>query len=106
PPQGEPSVIPPGSPWESLGRARGVFDRDVLPPFLGRVRWFEGHGNANISASVMGAVPFAENRDNTAVPWRAIIDAHKPHAGRYLIPMQIDWRKFDREQFNPHALSA
>jgi maltose alpha-D-glucosyltransferase/alpha-amylase len=105
-PEVETLVIPAGSTWESLGRARGVFDRDVLPPFLARSRWFEGHGNANVAASVAGVVPFAEASDTTAVPWLVIVDAHKPNAGRYLIPMQIDWRKFDREQFNPQALSA
>jgi maltose alpha-D-glucosyltransferase/alpha-amylase len=105
-PEVETLVIPAGSTWESLGRTRGVFDREVLPPYLARARWFEGHGAASVSASVMGAVPFADNSDNTAVPWLAIVDAHKPHTGRYLIPMQIDWTKFDREHFNPQALSA
>ena len=105
-PEVETLVIPTGSTWESLGRTRGVFDRDVLPPYLGRARWFEGHGDASISASVAGAVPFADSSDNTAIPWLAIIDTHKPHAGRYLIPMQIDWQKFDRERYNPQALSA
>ncbi len=105
-PEVETLVIPTGSTWESLGRTRGVFDRDVLPPFLGRARWFEGHGDAGITASVAGAVPFANSSDNTAIPWLAIVDTHKPHAGRYLIPMQIDWQKFDRERYNPQALSA
>jgi maltose alpha-D-glucosyltransferase / alpha-amylase len=105
-PEVETLVIPAGSTWESLGRTRGVFEREVLPPYLGRVRWFERQGAAGISVSVMGAVPFADNSDNTAVPWLAIVEAHKPHAGRYLIPMQIDWKKFDREHFDPHAMSA
>ncbi len=105
-PEVETLVIPAGSTWESLGRTRGVFDRDVLPPFLGRARWFEPHGATSIAASIAGAVPFADNSDNTAIPWLAIVDAHKPYAGRYLIPMQIDWHKFDREHFNPQALSA
>ena len=105
-PEVETLVIPAGSTWESLGRTRGVLDRDVLPPFLGRARWFEAHGATSIAASIAGAVPFADNSDNTAVPWLAIVDAHKPHAGRYLLPLQIDWRKFDRERFNPQALSA
>ena len=105
-PEVETLVIPAGSTWESLGRTRGVLDRDVLPPFLGRARWFEPHGATSIAASIAGAVPFADNSDNTAIPWLAIVDAHKPHAGRYLIPLQIDWHKFDRERFNPQALSA
>ena len=106
-PEVETLVIPAGSTWESLGRTRGVFDRDVLPPFLGRARWFEGHGATQ-------ALPLrspARCRSPTTAttqpfPWLAIVDTHKPHAGRYLIPMQIDWHKFDRERFNPQALSA
>jgi maltose alpha-D-glucosyltransferase/alpha-amylase len=105
-PEVETLVIPAGSTWESLGRTRGVFEREVLPPYLARMRWFEGHGATGISVSVKGAVPFADNSDNTAVPWLAIVETHKPHTGRYLIPMQIDWKKFDRERFNPIALSA
>jgi maltose alpha-D-glucosyltransferase/alpha-amylase len=105
-PEVETLVIPVGSTWESLGRTRGVFERDVLPPFLARARWFEGHGGASVSASIIGAVPFAENHDNTAVPWLAVVETHKPNPGRYLIPMLIDWKKFDREHFNPQALSA
>ncbi len=105
-PEVETLVIPAGSTWESLGRTRGVFDREVLPPYLIKARWFEGHGAASVSAAVIGMVPFVDNGDTTAVPWLAIVETHKPHAGRYLIPMQIDWKKFDREHFNPRALSA
>ncbi|MDQ8727330.1 maltose alpha-D-glucosyltransferase [Bradyrhizobium sp. LHD-71] len=105
-PEVETLVIPAGSTWESLGRTRGVFEREVLPPYFARARWFAGQGSTAISVSVTGAVPFAANNDNTAVPWLAIVETHKPHAGRYLIPMQIEWKKFDREHYNPQALSA
>jgi maltose alpha-D-glucosyltransferase/alpha-amylase len=105
-PEVETLVIPAGSTWESLGRTRGVFEQDVLPPYLARVRWFDTQGAASVSASVTGAVPFGNDSDNTAVPWLAIVEAHNPHAGRYLIPMRIEWKKFDREHFNPQALSA
>jgi maltose alpha-D-glucosyltransferase/alpha-amylase len=102
----ETLVIPSGSTWDSLGRTRGVFDREVLPAYLSRMRWFEGHGQSHITAAIAAIVPFADHSDNTAVPWLAIVDTHNPQAGRYLIPMQIDWTKFDRERFNPHALAA
>src|SRR5262245_60586 len=105
-PEVETLVIPVGSTWESLGRTRGVFEREVLPQFLAHSRWFEGHGPTYPSASVNGVVPFADHHDNTAVPWLAIVETHKPHVGRYLIPMHIEWRKFDREHYNPLALSA
>ncbi|ETR78195.1 alpha-amylase [Afipia sp. P52-10] len=111
-PEFETLVIPAGSTWESLGRTRGVFDRDVLPTYFSRMRWFaaesnsDGNGNQPVSAALAAMVPFADSADNTAVPWLAIVDTQKPHAGRYLIPMQIDWHPFDREQFNPNALAA
>ncbi len=35
-PEVETLVIPAGSTWESLGRTRGVFDREVLPPYPGQ----------------------------------------------------------------------
>jgi maltose alpha-D-glucosyltransferase/alpha-amylase len=114
-PEFETLVIPAGSTWESLGRTRGVFDRDVLPSYLARMRWFAAqntgnsdhdNGNTPITASLAAMVPFADSTDNTAVPWLAIVDTQKPQTGRYLIPMQIDWQPFDRERFNPNALSA
>jgi maltose alpha-D-glucosyltransferase / alpha-amylase len=113
-PEFETLVIPAGSTWESLGRTRGVFDRDVMPAYFARMRWFAPDNNRNngangakpITATLAAMVPFADSTDTTAVPWLAVIDTHKPHAGRYLIPMQIDWHPFDREKFNPHALAA
>ena len=106
-PEVETLVIPAGSTWESLGRTRGVFDRDVLPPFLGRgalVRRRMARRALPRSSPARCRSPTTA----TTPPCRGspIVDTHKPHAGRYLIPMQIDWHKFDREHFNPQALSA
>ena len=39
-PEFETLVVPLGATWMSLARTRGVFERDVLPTFLARTRWF------------------------------------------------------------------
>ena len=39
-PEFETLVVPVGATWVSLARTRGVFERDVLPGYLARTRWY------------------------------------------------------------------
>src|SRR5262249_19563465 len=39
-PEYETLVVPPGATWTSLTRTRSIFERDVLPNYLSRTRWF------------------------------------------------------------------
>src|SRR3569623_769199 len=47
-PEFETLVIPVGSTWVSLARERGLFERDVLPGFLSRPRWYPVHNPKHI----------------------------------------------------------
>jgi maltose alpha-D-glucosyltransferase/alpha-amylase len=50
-------------------------------------------------------VPFCDIGDNR--PWIAFFEATQHDvATRYVVPMQIEWVRFDRERFNPKALAA
>jgi maltose alpha-D-glucosyltransferase/alpha-amylase len=105
-PEFETLVVPLGATWVSLARTRGVFERDVLPVHLARTRWYPEHSAQAIHPTLTSAIPFCDIGDNR--PWLAFFEAVTPRGAtaRYLLPMQIEWVRFDRERYNPHALAA
>ncbi|QPF93220.1 maltose alpha-D-glucosyltransferase [Bradyrhizobium commune] len=104
-PEFETLVVPLNSNWVSLARERGVFERDVLPGFLSRTRWYPEHNPKHIKATLTSAVPFSDIGDNR--PWIAFFETPQDDVTtRYVLPMQIEWVRFDRERFNPKALAA
>jgi len=101
----ETLVVPLGSTWVSLARARGVFERDVLPGHLARTRWYPEHRPDSIRPVLVSAVPFCDIGDNR--PWVVFFEARQhDRDARFVLPMQIEWVRFDREHFNPHAFAA
>jgi maltose alpha-D-glucosyltransferase/alpha-amylase len=104
-PEFETLVVPLGATWMSLGRTRGVFERDVLPPHLARSRWFPERRAAAIHTRLTSASPLASEGENR--PWFAFFEATLHGViSRYVMPVQITWKRFDRERFNPNALAA
>ncbi|MBR0904918.1 maltose alpha-D-glucosyltransferase [Bradyrhizobium liaoningense] len=104
-PEFETLVVPVNSNWVSLARERGVFERDVLPGFLSRTRWYPEHNPKQIKTALTSAVPFSDIGDNR--PWIAFFETKQEDVQtRYVMPLQIEWVRFDRERFNPRALAA
>jgi maltose alpha-D-glucosyltransferase / alpha-amylase len=104
-PEFETLVVPLGATWVSLARTRGVFERDVLPGFLARTRWYPERSPAAIRPTLTSAVPFCDIGDNR--PWLAFFEAtQRGVTARYVLPMQIEWVRFDRERYNPRAFAA
>jgi maltose alpha-D-glucosyltransferase / alpha-amylase len=104
-PEFETLVVPVGSTWVSLARTRSVFERDVLPAHLARTRWYPERAPANIHPELTSAIPFCDIGDNR--PWLAFFEPSQQGATeRYVLPLQIEWVRFDRERYNPHALAA
>jgi maltose alpha-D-glucosyltransferase/alpha-amylase len=104
-PEFETLVVPVGSTWVSLARARGVFERDVLPGHLARTRWYPERSSKAIQPSLTSAIPFCDIGDNR--PWLAFFETTQRNTTtRYVLPMQIEWVRFDRERYNPRALAA
>lgn len=104
-PEFETLVVPLGSTWMTLARTRGVFERDVLPSFLARSRWYPERQPKAIQPVLTGAIPFCEIGDNR--PWLVFFETTQRNvATRYLLPMQIEWTRFDRERYNPKAFAA
>ncbi len=105
PPEFETLVVPLGATWVTLGRTRSVFERDVLPPYLSRTRWFPERSPDAITTTVTSAIPFANEGDNR--PWLAFFEwTQRGAATRYTIPLRIRWHRFERERHNPRALAA
>jgi maltose alpha-D-glucosyltransferase / alpha-amylase len=104
-PEFETLVVPINSTWVSLARERGVFERDVLPAHLARTRWYPERSPEAIHPTLTSAIPFCDIGDNR--PWIAFFQTvQNGVAARYVLPMQIEWVRFDREHYNPRALAA
>src|ERR1700726_265331 len=104
-PEFETLVVPLNSTWVSLARERGVFERDVLPGHLARTRWYPERNSKEILPTLTSAVPFCDIGDNR--PWLAFFQTtQRGVTARYVLPMQIEWVRFDRERYNPRALAA
>jgi maltose alpha-D-glucosyltransferase/alpha-amylase len=104
-PEFETLVVPLNATWVSLARTRGVFERDVLPGFLARSRWYPERSPKAIHPTLISAIPFCDIGDNR--PWLAVFEATQAgETARYVLPMQIEWVRFDRERHNPRAFAA
>ncbi len=105
-PEFETLVVPLGATWMSLARTRGVFERDVLPEFLARTHWYPERSPREIHPVLTSAIPFCDIGDNR--PWLAFFEATTKHGtpARYVLPMRIEWVRFDRERYNPRAFAA
>jgi maltose alpha-D-glucosyltransferase / alpha-amylase len=104
-PEFETLVVPLNSTWVSLARTRSVFERDVLPGHLARTRWYPERSPANIRPTLTSAIPFCDIGDNR--PYLTFFQATQRGATqRYVLPMQIEWVRFDRERYNPRAFAA
>jgi len=104
-PEFETLVVPLGATWVSLARTRGVFEREVLPGHLARTRWYPERSAKAILPTVTSAIPFCDVGDNR--PWLAVFEAtQRGETTRYVLPMRIEWVRFDRERYNPRAFAA
>jgi len=104
-PEFETLVVPLGATWVSLARTRSVFERDVLPGHLARTRWYPEHTASLIHPTLTSAIPFCDIGDNR--PWLTFFEVRERGTrARYVLPMLIEWVRFDRERYNPHALAA
>src|SRR5262249_42685469 len=72
---------------------------------LARTRWFPERNPGEIRPTLTSAVPFCDIGDNR--PWLAFFETTQDGVkNSYVVPMQIEWVRFDRERYNPKALAA
>ena len=71
--------------------------------YLARTRWYPERSAEAIQPTLISAIPFCDIGDNR--PWLAFFETtQRGVTTRYVLPMQIEWVRFDRERYNPHAL--
>ncbi len=80
-----------------------MFERDVLPGHLARTRWYPERSPNAIQPILTSAIPFCDIGDNRP-GWRSLRLPSATVTTRYVLPMQIEWVRFDRERYN-HARS-
>src|SRR5262249_10932853 len=103
-PEFETLVITPGKPPLAYHRARAVFERDVLPPFLARSRWFPDRGVGHVNTRLKSAIPLGDRDSRLEL---AIVETKgRRESGDYVLPIAVKWTRFDRERENPKALAA
>jgi maltose alpha-D-glucosyltransferase/alpha-amylase len=92
--------------WASIlqGRTRSVVERDVLPAFLGGRRWFAERGNTSVTTELKTVARVSEGDPGLAL---ALIEARgKRGTANYLLPLTVEWRRFESEHRNANALAA
>jgi maltose alpha-D-glucosyltransferase/alpha-amylase len=98
-------VVPRNSTSMSLVCPRGVFEREVLPGYLARSRWFPERDQRKIQPTLVAAMSLCDIGDKR--PWLTFFEANvRGVPARHLLPLQIDWVRFDRERHNPRAIAA
>jgi maltose alpha-D-glucosyltransferase / alpha-amylase len=82
-----------------------VFEHDVLPVHLALTRWYPERSAQAIHPTLISAIPFCNVGDNR--PWLAFFETTQCGAtARYVLPLRIEWERFDPQRYNPRALAA
>jgi maltose alpha-D-glucosyltransferase / alpha-amylase len=103
-PEFETLVVTDGWRAFAQGRARTILERDVLPVFLAGRRWFPAKDSASVTAKLAATIPLSGREMSLAL---ALIDAKSGReTGQYLMPLAINWTRFDSAHRDPNALAA
>jgi maltose alpha-D-glucosyltransferase / alpha-amylase len=92
--------------WKSLlhGRSRSILERDVLPAFLAGRRWFAERGNLSTATHVTSIIPLVAEGPGIGL---ALVEAKgQRETANYMLPLTINWTRFDPTRQNPNALAA
>jgi maltose alpha-D-glucosyltransferase / alpha-amylase len=94
------------SDWSSLlhGRSRSSLEHEVLPTFLAQRRWFGERAADAISARLVNIVPIETSNPSLALA--LVRTDEKRGSSTYLLPLAIQWTRFDRAQQLQHAIAA
>jgi maltose alpha-D-glucosyltransferase/alpha-amylase len=103
-PEFETLVVAHG--WGSLVRGRTcmILERDVLPSFLASRRWFPGKDSAAVTAKLDAILPISG--DNVRLGLALVEAGGAQRASQYVMPLAINWTRFDQRRNDPNALAA
>jgi len=88
--QHERLEIPAQSDWLMIPEIQVVLERDILPAYLARARWYPGRNANKISPAITAAIPFGR-MDDTDIWLTAFEAAQDGLVHRYLLPLLIEW---------------
>jgi len=103
-PEFETLVLTTGKLVLHQTRARMVFERDVLPAYLARSRWFADKGGAGVRTHVKASIPLDGHGNNLEL---TVVEASSDRqTAHYVLPLAVRWSRFERERRDPRALAA
>ncbi|HZW74211.1 MAG TPA: hypothetical protein VFF43_11725, partial [Caldimonas sp.] len=103
-PEFETLVVTAGKPPLASHRTRTIFERDVLPAFLARSRWFAEKDSAQVTARLKATVPLGGRDAGLEL---AIVEGKNGRdRAEYMLPVAVKWTRFNNERENPKALAA
>jgi len=103
-PEFETLVLTTGKLVLHQTRARMVFERDVLPAYLARSRWFADKGGTGVRTHVKASIPLDGHGNNLEL---TVVEASSDRqTAHYVLPLAVRWSRFERERRDPRALAA
>jgi maltose alpha-D-glucosyltransferase/alpha-amylase len=96
-------VLTPGRPLLQA-RTRAMFEREVLPVYLARTRWFADKGAGAVRAHVKVNTPIISGGKRVDLTLIEVAGARA--TADYVMPLAVRWSRFDRERENPNAVAA
>jgi maltose alpha-D-glucosyltransferase/alpha-amylase len=102
--QHERLEIPAQSDWLMIPEIQVVLERDILPAYLARARWYPGRNSNKISPAITVAIPFGR-MDDTDIWLTAFEVAQDGLIHRYLLPLRIEWA-VSRRHSEPFHIAA
>jgi maltose alpha-D-glucosyltransferase/alpha-amylase len=96
-------VLTPGRP-PLQARTRAMFEREVLPVYLARARWFADKGARQIRAHVKTNIPVIGDGKRVDVTLVEVAGARA--TADYVMPLAVRWSRFDQEREKSNAVGA
>jgi maltose alpha-D-glucosyltransferase/alpha-amylase len=96
-------VLAPGRP-PLQARTRAMFEREVLPIYLARARWFADKGTGHIRAHVKVNIPVIVGDKRVDLTLVEVTGARA--TADYVMPLAVRWSRFDHEREKPNAVGA
>ena len=99
-PEFETLVVPLNATWVSLARTAACSNATCCRDIWRAPAGIPERSAKAIHPTLTSAIPFCEIGDNR--PWLAFFKStQRGVTTRYVLPMQIEWVRFDRERYNP-----
>jgi maltose alpha-D-glucosyltransferase/alpha-amylase len=94
-----------GEPWISQLSTRTLLEREVLPGYLARTRWYPERSAKAVQPTIISAIPFVGNGDDSLC-LTVFRSTRLGETTRYVLPMQIAWGRDGPERRTLNSLAT